>query len=188
MNESINTICPRPEIIPYLDGELSVREEELLEFHLINCECCNNQLREQKQLLCAMGSAFDNHPEIELPKNFAKVVAVRAESDVQGLRSRKERKLAFFFGSLLIIFALFGLSGKFDILLNLAQKIVEQLKVFMTFIFHFIFDLTVGIAAVLRILSYELIFKSENSIILVFCCFMFALGTLFFAFRKRNLI
>jgi hypothetical protein len=188
MQNEFKSICPRPEIIPYIDGELSVCEEELLEFHLLDCDCCKKELTEQKKLLCAMDFAFEDKSEIELPKDFAKVVAVRAESNVNGLRDKKERKIALYSIAFLSILGLIGFSGKFESVLAFLFKCGELIISIGTFVLHFFSDLIISIASVIKMLSYKYIFNSESASILAFLFVLFSIFALLYAFRKRNLI
>jgi hypothetical protein len=186
MNVETQTICPRPEIILFIDGELSVREEELLEFHLLNCNICKNELNEQKQLLRAMNFALNEDKNIELPKDFAKVIAVRAESNVSGLRNKKERKIAFFSVTLMFTFALIGLSGKIESILSFLVKIGDELYSILSFSFHVFMDLFTGLSFIIKILSSKFIFSLQNSFILLFLTVFTLLALLFFAIKKRN--
>ena len=88
--------CPRADIAAYIDGELTPREELALELHLAACPDCTGELNLQKQMLRALDCGLKDRTEIELPKNFAKTVATRAESNVSGLRSKEERFRALF--------------------------------------------------------------------------------------------
>lgn len=96
--KNIETICSPSDIAAYLDGELDPVSELCLEEHLVECEDCFHALREQKMVLCALKAALDpmdQRQQIELPVNFARNVTVRAESNVNGLRKREERVMAF---------------------------------------------------------------------------------------------
>ena len=84
----------------------------VLEKHLAHCKSCLNELNLQKKMLSALDFAFsegNNQAEIELPANFAKVVAVTAESGVSGLRRPEERSRAFFLCPGLFLSVIVGL-------------------------------------------------------------------------------
>ena len=80
--------CPRDEISSYIDGELSSEQELELEMHFAACAVCTEELKLQRQFLCALDASLENEPDIELPKDFTKVVVASAESRVSGLRRR----------------------------------------------------------------------------------------------------
>lgn len=166
--------CYRDEIGAYIDGELDPAEELALEVHVSICRECHSELNLQKQILSALDFSFDEKSAIELPENFAKVVAVRAESGVSGLRSKDERFRAFGLCLALFFIIIIGLSaGKAD-LLSRVTKVGEQVFAVANFFGHFIYDLTIGAAIILRSLSGQFIFNSVISIIV--CAVLLALS------------
>lgn len=173
------TICPQPEIIPYLDGELSLADEGLLEFHLSECETCQKELNEQKKLLSVMNFAFTEKEELVLPKDFAKVVAVRAESNVSGLRCRKERKIAFYSSFGLLVLFLIGFSGNFSSFFTPVAKFIEPIIGFISIVFYFVFDLLIGITAIVKIISLKFV-ESDFSLFLTFIILFISLFGLYF--------
>jgi anti-sigma factor RsiW len=74
------TCSQTSEIAAYLDGELAAEAEISFERHVAGCEICSERLNEQKRLLCALDFAFEDEKAFELPKDFVKTVAIRAES------------------------------------------------------------------------------------------------------------
>src|ERR1700730_4227914 len=95
MNASTdNLVCHTEQIAAYLDGELDGNSSTLLEEHLKECARCTAELTEQRQLLCAFDSALGQSGELPLPKDFARIVAAHAESDMSGVRERAEHKRA----------------------------------------------------------------------------------------------
>src|SRR5436189_3533035 len=82
--------CHSEHIAAYLDGELPDAPQLLFEAHIKECSDCSAELLEQRRLLCALDSALSRGPNLPLPKNFARIVAARAESDMSGVRERRE--------------------------------------------------------------------------------------------------
>ena len=140
--------CSREKIAVYLDGELDPREELMLEKHLASCSTCLSELNLQKQMFSALDSVFDDKAEITLPENFAKVVAIHAETNVKGLRSNDERFRALFFCTVLFLLVMTGLGVEtaFDSL----GKFGEQVATVISFTGHLTYDLIIGITVVLR--------------------------------------
>src|SRR3954468_21166174 len=89
-----NQACRSEEIVAYLDGELDVEACELLEEHCAGCACCAGELNAQQRLLLELDYALAEDACVEMPKNFAQVVAVRAQSDLSGVREPLERRRA----------------------------------------------------------------------------------------------
>lgn len=146
--------CPRAEIAAYVDGELTPAQELVLEQHLAACEACRAELNEQKKLLCALDFLLDEKPaEIEIPKNFARVVATRAESNVSGLRNREERRRAVFLCASLGLLALVGLGAEAQRVFAISGAVFEQVLALAVFVGHLIYDIAFGVVVILRSLA-----------------------------------
>lgn len=146
--------CPRAEIAAYVDGELVPHQELVLERHLAACETCRAELNEQKKLLCALDFLLEEKPaEIEIPKNFARIVATRAESDVSGLRNRDERRRAVFLCASLGLIALVGLGAESQRVFAASGAVLEQIVALAVFVAHLTYDIAFGIVVILRSLA-----------------------------------
>ncbi|MEP6923512.1 MAG: zf-HC2 domain-containing protein [Pyrinomonadaceae bacterium] len=160
MQDANSQICSYAgEIAAYLDGELLTPDENSFEQHLIECAECLEKLNMQKRLLCALDFAFDNEKNFDLPVNFAKSVAVRAESDVSGLRSRDERGRALLISSgLLLLGFLVGIIGKKSGFLSLvADKFSNQIFVVLKVLGDFCYDFGLGLKVILRVVGRQFI-------------------------------
>lgn len=158
-------ICShRSEIAAYVDGELLPREELELEAHLAVCESCRNELNEQKKLLCVLDFALENEREIELPKNFTKIVVANAESKVSGLRRPQERSESLLVCGALFLLVLVGLGGGTDSLADTFWKFTEQIFVVGGFVWNLAYTAAIGLAVVLRSLSQQFVFNSSASV------------------------
>ena len=163
--------CPRVEIAAYVDGELSPAEELRLERHIAECRDCLGELNLQKQLLGFLDLGLEDKAVIELPKDFAKIVAVRAESSVTGLRSKEERFRALFLCLALFLFILIGLGAETENVFAAFAKFSEQVIAVVGFAGHLAFDLAVGTTIILRSLSGQFVFDSAMSFVIVACLF-----------------
>ena len=85
--------CLAEDVAAYLDGELEAAARDSFELHAGDCENCAAELLRQRQLVCTLDAAFLGH-DMELPPNFARVVAVHAETDMRGMRDGAERRQA----------------------------------------------------------------------------------------------
>ena len=155
--------CSPEKIVFYLDGELEAGEEAMLERHLVGCRSCRAELNTQKQMFSLLDSAFVGKAEIELPENFAKVVAVRAESGVKGLRSKDERFRATFLCALLFLIVIAGLGTETETIFASLKKIGEQIMTVLNFVWHPTYDLVVGMTVILRSVANQ---PKFNSVIL----------------------
>jgi anti-sigma factor RsiW len=102
--------CQLEEVAAYLDGELDALALVNFEAHIEQCSACATELRTQRQLLCTLEVAFNQTRGFDLPSNFARVVTVRAENDLAGMRNGRERKRAVQLCVLLAVIS-FGLLG-----------------------------------------------------------------------------
>lgn len=162
-------VCPRGEIAAYLDDELSPSEELVLEQHFTVCQTCLDELNLQKKLLSALDFAFESRSEIELPKNFTKIVVANAESSVKGLRSKKERFWALSLGSTFFLLTVIGLGAESNQVFDTFSEFCGQFLAVGSFLFHTISDVAVGFAVILRSLSQKVVFSSGFLAILLIC-------------------
>jgi Predicted integral membrane protein len=152
-NVQTEETCPRSELAAYIDGELAPGEEMALEMHLAVCDVCRAQLNEEKKLLCALDYALEEKPEIHIPKDFAKVVATRAESSVSGLRNRKERPTALFLCVSLALFALIGFGTETGHFAAVFFGVFEKIAAVVLFSAHLLYDVAFGTVVILRSIS-----------------------------------
>ena len=133
------------EIAAYLDCELSANREMALEMHLAECGVCRDELNLQKQLLQGLDGEFMGGADIDLPPDFARVVAANAESTVAGLRRPRERFNALFICGGLGLFVLltFGVGAS-------TSLFFEQIAAVASFVAHFFYELFIGIVVILR--------------------------------------
>lgn len=163
---TIENFCPRPSLAAYIDGELLPREELELEAHLAVCRTCAAELNEQKKLLCVLDFALEGEREIELPANFTEVIVTNAQSNVSGLRSPRERFKAFSVCLGLLFLGLFGLNGDAATIFNAFLKTVDKFAAVFSFVFHLIYNISIGTAVILRSLGSQ--FVTHSSIALIF--------------------
>ncbi|MGH9902626.1 MAG: anti-sigma factor family protein [Pyrinomonadaceae bacterium] len=105
--------CRRADVAAYVDGELDPSASAEFERHARECGPCAAALTEQKRLLCLLDVAFlggSGDGALPLPKNFARVVTARAQSDMSGMRGGAEHRRAFLLCAALSA-ASFGLLG-----------------------------------------------------------------------------
>ena len=89
------SVCNAEEITAYLDSELDAVSLARLEEHFATCASCQAELETQRRLLCELDFALADNASVEMPVNFAQVVAARAQADLSGMRDRRERRRAF---------------------------------------------------------------------------------------------
>lgn len=154
--------CPRDEISSYIDGELSPEQELELELHFASCRKCSEELKLQRQFLCALDASLENEPEIELPKDFTKVVVASAESRVSGLRRPTERFNAAFICTSLFLVMMFSIgAASGDDALGTVFHIFEKTATVASFVGHIAYDMAIGAVIIIRSLSSYFIFGNS---------------------------
>jgi len=188
--ESVDSInkgaCPSADICAYLDGELSPQCEIELEKHFAGCTVCAEELNIQKQILCAISSSLENEPEIELPKNFTKVVVANAESRVSGLRRPSERYNAVFICAGLFLFCLFALGADSTKFFATVLQVFDQAAAVGAFVAHVAYDLAVGTVIILRSITSQFLSDSTFSFVVpgMFAVSLFILSRLALLYRS----
>jgi hypothetical protein len=175
-----NSVCPVEDIAAYIDGELDAARETEIEVHFAACEQCSLELNLQKQFLCDVTSGLRHEDAIDLPHDFAKKIAVNAESSVSGLRRPRERFNALFICAALALFALFALGTEAGNLLNLAYGLLEQIAAVGSFFGQLVYSFFFGIAIVLRTIAARAGFEVAAAITFASLCVAAALR-----FRRR---
>lgn len=159
------SVCPVEYIAAYIDGELDAVREAEIESHFDACAECSLELNLQKQFLCDVSSGLKHESDIDLPRDFAKKIAVNAESSVSGLRRPRERFNAVFICAALALFALFALGGDAGNLLNLAYGVVEQIAAVGSLLGQVLYSFFLGVAIVLRAIAARTGFEVAASVI-----------------------
>ena len=128
--------CLTDDIAAYVDGELEPAHESLLEAHLADCGACSLYLNEQKRFLRDLDLSLKHEGDLELPVNFAKTVAVSAESSVAGLRRPIELFNTIFICVGVIVFLLFFSGWNAGGLGKSFSTAIDQLVVVGSFFGH----------------------------------------------------
>lgn len=168
-------ICPREEIFAYVDGELSSAEELDLEIHVADCTTCKDEVNAQKRVSNSLEILLDEESQnIAVPDNFSKVVAAQAESDVKGLRHRKEISKALLICTSLFFLVTLGLGTEIKSIGKAVSRFAEQSMAVGGFVFHLIYDSAVGVAVIFRSVTHKFAFGSIGSLVLLVAFFALA--------------
>jgi hypothetical protein len=176
------SVCPVEDIAAYIDGELNDVRETEIEEHFAACERCSLELNLQKQFLCDVSSGLRQEDAIDLPSDFAKKIAVKAESTVSGLRRPRERFNALFICAGLALFALFALGTEAGNFLNLAYGLLEQIAAVGSFFGQLVYSFFLGVAIVLRTFAARAGFEMLAAVVFAIICVAATLR-----FRRRVL-
>ncbi|MDT4967525.1 MAG: hypothetical protein QOJ64_2262 [Acidobacteriota bacterium] len=171
------TACYKEEIIAYLDGELNQRSIAFLEHHLVTCDRCTVEYRLQQRLVAELENALIAGAGVELPRNFAQVVAARAQSDLRGVREPRERRRAFGLCGVLLILsvALLGGAAASESVLAPARLIWRSAAALFSFLGHALYSAGAGMAVLSRGVGSHLFFESWPFGLLIIVLFASAL-------------
>jgi anti-sigma factor RsiW len=158
---NIDHICEPESIAAYIEGDLESSARADLEAHIERCDRCNLELQEQRRFLSELDSAFRNPVELAVPTNFAKVVAVHAESDMRGVRNTVEHKRALQFCVLLGLaaFIFLGAASSRAELAGAASAVNKATGV-LGLIARTVYEAAIGLVSIARVLTRGLISDS----------------------------
>src|SRR5713226_1782966 len=170
--------CRTDDVAAYLDGELDGAASESFEAHLKTCAPCATELRMQRQLLCTLDLAF-SEPSFEMPRNFSRVVAAHAESDLSGMRRKGERRRAFQLCALLALlaFALLGAASR-ALVFQPARAFLRIAGSLLDLVGRALYDAGSGAAVIVRVVGRALILAPHGSGLLLVIPFVIALALL----------
>jgi predicted anti-sigma-YlaC factor YlaD len=151
-------ICERNLIAAYIDGELDADLTQLFEEHLESCAACRAELRAHRMFVCELDAALTDRAEMPVPADFSRRVAVRATTDMRGVRTGSEHRkaLSICLALALVGFALVGSTARHTIFL-IAGKVVSQFVSVIGFVASIIYDVGAGLTIVAGILSRKVI-------------------------------
>ncbi len=147
-------LCQTENIFALIDGDLEPAARLAVEEHVESCESCRAELQAQRQFVCELDSVLASPFELDVPGDFARVVAVRAESDMRGVRRKVERRRALKFCVILglVAFALLGATASKALILSLQSIATKALGV-LELLTKATFDLASGFTIISRVLG-----------------------------------
>jgi anti-sigma factor RsiW len=160
---ALEKICERNLIAAYVDGELDADLTLLFEDHLDSCAACRTELRAHRLFVCELDAAMNDSVEIPVPADFSRRVAVRATSDMRGVRTRSEHRKALTICLVLALggFALIGAAAR-DSLFLIGRKFIATIFAVGGFLVSTVYDATAGVVVVVRVLSRKVIIETGS--------------------------
>lgn len=136
----------------YLDGQLESAAIDQFEAHIAACQPCRAELNAQRQFLCELDSVFSTPKDISIPKDFARIVSARAESDMRGVRTHGERRRALLvcLALGLTAFVLLGATAGSSLLVSAALLTNKVLSV-LSLLWTTLHDAVIGMTIVSRV-------------------------------------
>lgn len=162
MTTAQEQFCESTLIAAYVDGELDGDVESRFEEHLQNCEPCRVELRLHRLFICELDASL-TEDEIPVPRDFSRIIATRATTDMRGVRTRAEHRKAFGICIILALigFALLGATARETVFL-IAEKFVTTVAGLVGFAATAVYDTVAGLAVIFRVLSRKIIVESGS--------------------------
>ena len=162
MTSAQEKFCESTLIAAYVDGELDDDLELRFEEHLQSCEPCNVELRLHRLFICELDATLTK-AEVPMPRDFSRIIAARATSDMRGVRTGAENRKALGICMILALigFALLGATARETVFL-LAGKFVTTVAGLVGFAATSVYDTVAGLAVIFRVLSRKIIVESGS--------------------------
>jgi hypothetical protein len=146
--------CQIEQIASYLDDELDEAALKQFETHIKECDHCSAELIEQRRLLGTLTSALNHDSALSLPRDFARVVAAHAESDMSGVREGHEHRRALRLCLVLAVasLALLGVAA-WTYVGNFARTVGRPISVVLDLGWTTIYDAVTGLIVISRVIS-----------------------------------
>lgn len=188
MNEfSDQNRCQLEDVSAYLDGELSGKALDSFETHLKSCDECVVELRTQRQLLCTLDVAFSETRSFELPHDFTRVVAARAESDLSGMRNKGERRRALQLCAILALvsFALLGAASR-ALVFDPVRSFLRVAGGLIDLVWQTVYEVATGTAVVVRVVGRAVVFAPYGLGLFLALAFIISISLLPFLIAKYH--
>jgi predicted anti-sigma-YlaC factor YlaD len=160
---TIEKICDRGLVGMYVDGELDADLMRLLEDHLESCTDCRFELRAHRLFVCELDAALIDSGEVPVPRDFSKIIATRATTDMRGVRTRSEHRKALTICIILALggFALVGVTA-LNTVLRIAEKFVTTVFGLASFVATAVYDIAAGLVVIFRVVSRKMIIETGS--------------------------
>jgi hypothetical protein len=174
-------ICETEKVAAFIDGDLEPNLRAAFEEHIKLCSLCDSELRAQRQFMCELDSALAGPLDLDVPSNFARVVAVRAASDMSGVRDAAEHRRALRFCLILGLaaFALLGVAASKALMLSVQSIAYNTLGVLGLF-GKAIYDAAAGFTVISRVLTSGLWADSRLAALIALLLIALIIGLLSF--------
>lgn len=160
---TIERICDQNLAGAYVDGELDADLTVLFEDHLESCSDCQFELRAHRLFVCELDAAMTSGDEVPVPRNFSRIIAMRATTDMSGVRTRSENRKAFTICVILALggSALLGVTA-LNSVFKIAQKFVTTVFGLASFVVSAVYDTAAGLVVIFRVVSRKFIIETGS--------------------------
>ena len=162
MTTAQEKFCESDLIACYVDGDLDEHLAQRFEEHLQSCEPCRVELRLHRLFICELDATL-TETEVPVPRDFSRIIATRATSDMRGVRTRAEHRKALGICMILALigFALLGATARETVFL-IAGRFVTTVIGLVGFAATAVYETVAGLAVISRVLSRKVIVESGS--------------------------
>jgi anti-sigma factor RsiW len=162
MTTAQEKFCESNLIAAYVDGELDEDLAQRFEEHLQTCEPCRVELRLHRLFICELDATL-TETEMPMPRDFSRIIATRATSDMRGVRTHAEHRKALGICMILALigFALLGATARETVFL-VAGRFVTTVIGLVGFAATAVYETVAGLAVISRVLSRKVIVESGS--------------------------
>lgn len=174
-----DNICLSDQIGAFVDDELEPAHRLAFEEHVRGCEGCAAELGAHRTFMRELDTALADRFDLEVPPNFAKVVAVHAENDMRGVRDAAEHRKALRYCIILglVAFALLGVASSRAVLAGV-QSFFKAMFGIVSLFGRTIYDAMAGFSVLARVFRRGLIGDAGLTDLAALLLFAFAIGLL----------
>jgi predicted anti-sigma-YlaC factor YlaD len=162
MTTAREKFCESNLIAAYVDGELDENLAQRFEEHSQSCEPCRVELRLHRLFICELDATL-TETEMPVPRDFSRIIATRATSDMRGVRTRAEHRKALGICMILALigFALLGATARETVFLVAGRSVTTVIGL-VGFAATAIYETVAGLAVIFRVLSRKIIVESGS--------------------------
>jgi len=176
---SENNICPSDQIAAFVDDELAPAQRLVFEEHVRSCDSCTAEVRAHRMFMRELDTALAHRLELEVPPDFAKVVAVHAENDMRGVRDAAEHRRALRYCIILglLTFALLGVASSRAVL-GMVQAFFKATFGIVSLFGKTVYDAMAGFSVLARVFRRGLVGDAGVADLVALLLFALAVGLL----------
>jgi len=175
-----NSECQKERIAAYFDGDLPPLEERSAAEHIAGCGVCAEYLNSLKMVSTSLEIFLDKEP-VRIPGEFSKRVTAAAGSNMDGLRSSRERSRAVMVTAGLLLIAAVAVALNAVGVGPSASQLPGKIIAFAGLIGHFFYDAATGFSVIFGTICSKFLFGSSVAVVLILGLLIFSI----FVFSKH---
>lgn len=166
--------CKKERIAAFFDGDLTPLDSLAVEEHVEDCEFCSEYLRSLRLVSTSL-EIFLEEKKVEIPGEFSKRVTAAAESNMDGLRSKKERSRAVLVCAGLLVAAAVLLTISAVGVGTAIDQVPGKFMAVVGFFGHLFYSVATAFSVVFGTVCARVFFGSTVAVLLVLAILFFSI-------------